>query len=246
MAELYLPNCILSYADNVWQEQQVQGSGDSDYRATLILPQELDWAAFQAACQEALTKKFGANMPANLAMPWKQVDKGPYAGWWQITAKGFHKAPRIFDQNVQPLMDRARLPSGSRVNAFVNTFGYQEKGNYGVSTAIQMLQLVQTADGKQLPLLGSDKDPNEVFQKIAGAPAPRAPTPGAPMPGAPQAQPQGYPPAGPPQGQPQGYPPAGPPQGQPQGYPPAGPPQGQPQGYPPAGPPQGQPAPWNS
>ncbi|MGD9168483.1 MAG: DUF2815 family protein [Candidatus Thiodiazotropha sp.] len=185
---------------------------EADYSCWLILPPNFAFDQLQVAMQDAVNYRWGNQPPADLVPPWRQVPDGPYAGYWYLSAKGFGNQPQVVDQNVQPLLQPDLMLSGSRVNAMVSVFAYDQMGNRGTSCRLHMVQLVETAGAAHLPALQSNIKAEDVFTPVAGAPAPTA----APV--APQAGPAAIPPQ--PGVQPQAAPVAAP--AVPMGYPPGG------------------------
>ena len=225
-----LIDVIISYP-NLFVAKQINGKGDPKFSATLILPANFDWNTVMPQIQEAITAKFGANVPANLKMPWQDATADGFPGQFLCKTYG-DRQPGVVDQGTQPIMDQGLIFAGCKVNAYVGFYAYDNNGG-GVGVGINGVQIVDNS--ANMPRLDNSKSMSEVFQPIAGAPTATAPQPGGyPQPGAPvQGAPQqGYPqPGAPVQGAPQqGYPqPGAPVQGaQVQGAPQPGAPGAQP------------------
>jgi len=217
--DLVLENVVISYP-TLFVPKQINGKGDPKFSATLILPANFDWGRVQAAAQEAITAKFGASVPANLRMPWKDATEDGFPGQFKVNAYS-DRAIQVVDQQVQPVMDQNQIFAGCIVNAYIRLYGYPNNGG-GVAAGLNIIQIVNNTT---VTRLDNAKSAKEVFQPIAGAPPPLAAAPAgyAPQPGAPVQQnyapqpgavaPPGY--AAP---QPTPGPTPGPVPGTPQGY----------------------------
>ena len=190
--DIVLKNVVIRYPhlDAPWTGNPTI---DADYQAQLILPQTFaQWEELQAAVNEAIATKFGANVPQHLKLPWlnrylqpnTQAD-GPYQGCYYINAKGKGTKPVVVDGQVQPIPDlqiKQAVFSGCIVYAYVN-FGAYQVSDAGVGTYLKSIQLV---NNQVEPIADAGSDPANVFQAIPGAPAPIPAAQQAPAPFSPQ------------------------------------------------------------
>lgn len=183
--DIYIGNAILSYPHLFETWRGSDGTGDPKFGCKLILPQNFNWDLIMPAINEAIADKFGAQPPANLQMPWSVVEDGIYQGRYQVATSGYpDNPPRVVDQNLNPVMDKALVFAGCEVNAYVYASGYDTKGNRGVRLGINAVQIVRNDDG--MPRLDSRKEITEIFKPLPGAPAPTASGVGYQPPSTPQ------------------------------------------------------------
>ena len=167
--ELY--NCILSFP-NLYTPRAAKGSNTPKYSAQIILPQNADWGAINAAIAEATTNKWGANPPANLKSQIKQVAEGPYAGYWAISANSnADNPPDVVDQNVERLLDQRMIFAGCIVNVHINFYGY-DTGSNGIGAGLNIVMLV---DNINVTRLDNTKTAKDVFQAMPNANVQAAP-----------------------------------------------------------------------
>jgi hypothetical protein len=264
MAQDIVLTGIISYP-TFFEPRQINGKGNPKFSGTLILDEGTDWNGVNACIQEALTAKFGTNIPPQWKNPIQPADAEGFPGRWLIRCySDADKPPQVTDQRVQPVMDRSQIFAGCKVNLYVRFYGYSTSGNNGVGVGLNAVQIV---DNVNVTRLDNTKDAKDVFQAIPGAPAQTAPTaysqpagqpPGAVPPGAPGSVPP--PTTGPsdypPQAGPGDYPPqAGPGVAAPAAGGPAVPPgpgaaaapaAGSPSSPAPGAQPPGQPMPWET
>ncbi len=124
------------------------------FEATILLPPDTDIAPLHAALKKAVLDKFGELIPlAPDKYPIKDCEaktaakplKGYLSGWHCITTKSDY-APELFDQRVKPLIDQEALYAGCWVNLFCKAYGYNVKGNRGVTFGLNAVQLVRDGD----------------------------------------------------------------------------------------------------
>ena len=199
---------------HLFQPKAVGNAGDPKYSMQLVFDPGYDYNNINAAIQEAIQEKFGANVPANLHLPVSDPMQNPklasnafyHGGKYYINCNATQEnPPELVDKFGQKIIDPSQLYSGCRVVASVSFYGYDTMGNRGV--AVGLNAVMKLADGDRLD---NRPDAKTVFADyIQDAPQ-----------GAPQQAPQGYAPQGAPQGAPQqapqGYAPQQAPQGAPQ------------------------------
>lgn len=161
-----IANAVISYP-HVFAPTVPKGATVARYSASLILPKNFDWTEVKAAIEAAKLEKWPTGAPAKLETQISPVDEGPYIGHYKINANANldHK-PQLVDQAIAPIMDTSLLFAGCIVNAQVAFFPYDSPKN-GIGVGLNMIQLVKS-DG--VTRLDSTQAPEEVFQKIAGAP----------------------------------------------------------------------------
>lgn len=148
---------------------------DSDfgakYECTLMIPKDdaETIAEIKRAIGAAKNKKFGDTTPSNFKSPVKDGDErkqAAFAGHWLIEAKTAAKddgsgRPGVVLPNLQPAK-ADDVQSGDYVNADVNPFAYEQKGNRGVSFGLNNIQLVSKGD----QIGGGRQRPEAVFDEI--------------------------------------------------------------------------------
>jgi hypothetical protein len=177
--DIVLQGVILSYP-HLFTPRIVQQGQDPKFSANFILPANFDWSQVQAAVQEAINEKWGANVPPNLKMPWDTVpalDKNnqpaPHAGEYFLKSNcQADSRPQVVDQNVNPIIDQSQIFAGCIVNAYVQAYGYDKQVNKGVSLGLNAIQLVDNVNVTRMG--GGGRDATEVFQAVPGSPAPTA------------------------------------------------------------------------
>ena len=126
---------------------------------------EAIYKAIRAAEEAALDKVWNGKRPAKINDPvhdgdTERADSPEYEGMYYINCSNKER-PGVVDQEVKPILDREKIYSGCIVNCFVNFFGYNKKGNTGISASLENVQLV--SDGKRL----SGKQPAQaVFSAV--------------------------------------------------------------------------------
>lgn len=190
MSECFLENVIIRYP-HLAQPWSGDATIEPDYNCQIILPGDWpSWGNLQAAVDQAIRDKFGAQPPANLKLPWlnkylqpNTQQDGPYLGCYFFNVTGKGTKPQCYDQNVVLIPDlklKETIYSGCMVNIQLSFAGYTQGPGVGTYFRNPTIQLV-----KQLEAIpdASAKDPKDVFKQIPGAPAPMAPPPGS-VPGA--------------------------------------------------------------
>lgn len=166
VVKVVIANAVISYP-HLFVPTVPKGATVARYSASLILPKNFDWTEVKAAIEEIKHAKWPNGAPAKLESQISAVDEAPYTGHFKINANASldHK-PQAVDQNLAPIMDTSMLFAGCIVNAQVAFFDYDSPKN-GIGVGLNMIQLVKS-DG--VTRLDSTQAPEEVFQKIAGAP----------------------------------------------------------------------------
>ena len=174
----------LSYP-HLFQPRQVDQSSPPKYGCVLLIPKDNPAIGQleQAEIKEA-DAHWGANKPAALkALPLYDCATHPsYSGkpelhgYIALSANAKDK-PFTVDQNVQPVIDQSVFYAGCYVNADVGIFPYDALMSKGIAAGLNGVQFV--ADGERIDGRPSVEN---MFQPVAGAPAPIAPGVGNPAP----------------------------------------------------------------
>ena len=146
----------LSYAI-VWVPNSIQG-GKQKYSVSLIIPKS-DTAtitviekAVDAAIEQGIGK-FGGKRPnkAALKLPLRnediERDDEAYANAYFLNANSL-TAPRIVDQDVTPILDRADVYSGCYARVSLSFYAFNTNGNRGIACGLGNIQ--KTRDGESL------------------------------------------------------------------------------------------------
>lgn len=146
----------LSYA-NVWEPNSIQG-GKQKYSVSLNIPKS-DTAtitviekAVDAAIEQGIGK-FGGKRPnkAALKLPLRngdiERDDEAYANAYFLNANSL-TAPRIVDQDVTPILDRADVYSGCYARVSLSFYTFNTNGNRGIACGLGNIQ--KTRDGESL------------------------------------------------------------------------------------------------
>jgi len=143
--------CRGSYV-NVFQPRKNELSGKEEYSMQLLIPKDAKdtLAKIREAMAVALHDKFGDKQPANPRNPLRDGDaehpgEKAYAGMYFINVKNSQK-PQVVDQNRQHVMDPEMFRSGDWCCVHINAFGYDQKGNKGVSFGLNSIQIVRKGE----------------------------------------------------------------------------------------------------
>ena len=155
-----------------------EGLGAGKYGITLLIPKSdvttrnaVDGMIAKCAQDNAAT--FGGKVPAMLKMPIHDGDGvrqsgEPYGeeckGHWVMAASSQHQQEAV-DENVQPIINPAKLYSGCYGRAEIHFYAYNNSGNKGVACGLGPVQ--KLADGE--PLAGSSASAVSVFGGTAAA-----------------------------------------------------------------------------
>jgi hypothetical protein len=161
----------LSYA-NLFTPRENTLSGKTEYSVMLLVPKtDADTVArLKAASVAAIAVKFPGKPPANLRNPLRDGDaehpgEDPYAGHYFLNVK-CSDAPGVVDEAVRPITDPRELGSGDYARVVIDAFGYEAKGNKGVSFGLVAVQRVGKGES-----LGSRVRAEDVFSPVGGGAA---------------------------------------------------------------------------
>jgi len=176
--QIITPKARASYA-NVFKPRLNDESGKMEYSIMLLIPKDgaktkKFLADLKAASDAALKKKFGDKIPSKNRMnKWlkdgdddddlsdamlKKENRGIYEGNWIMNIKSYDKFP-IVDLDREEILDSGEFKSGDYCRVSANGFGYDVKGNKGVSFWFNSLQVL----GKGEPLGGGGSNPDDDY-----------------------------------------------------------------------------------
>lgn len=141
-----------SYA-NVFVARSIE-DGDPMYSITMLFDKDDPCLKdLKKVAKNAVANKWGSNPPKNLRSPFRDPDdddKHPgeaYKGKIYIRASSKTK-PGIVDAHRNAIIDPNEFYSGCYARATLNAFGYDTKGNKGVSFGLNNLQ--KLGEGERL------------------------------------------------------------------------------------------------
>lgn len=140
----------LSYANLFTPKKNDEGK--EQYSVMLLVPKtdEATVAKLRAAAKAAIEAKWGAKPPPNLKSSLRDGDaehpgEEPYAGHWFLNVRS-NDAPQIVDERLAPITDPTGLASGDYARVSLGSFGYEAKGNKGVSFGLGNVQRVRKGE----------------------------------------------------------------------------------------------------
>lgn len=181
--------------------------GDPIYSLKLILDDDNDWQAVDAALRAGVANKFGNQYQLETVQsPFHPADEYGFAGKFSVNiTTGMQYPPQgVWGEDavkMEPIMALQVLYNGIGLKVFCSTNGYTNNMGPGVKFYLSAVQVIDR-NRPRLALGGTDAA--SVFKPVAGAPAQINPTaysqpgnaPGAPAP-TPVAQPGPAPAPGP-------------------------------------------------
>lgn len=192
--DLKTPLATISFAHDLFTIRE----GQSGYGCTLLFPKSTDLTALHNAALEAAKEEWG-----DKAAQWikDEIIKSPfldgdgkqglnkttgerhagYAGTTFIrTRSGADFKPRVVNQQVNPIVTKDEIPSGSQVYAVVNAFTWENKENgKGISFGVSLVQLVKKAEGDEILGGSGGPAPESFFEVIESEEAPEVTKGGA-------------------------------------------------------------------
>jgi len=148
---------------SVFQARRNDLSGKDEYSVVALFPPGADLSKLKAAALVALHQEFGpdkAKWPKKLKTPFKDqgdrekldeetgkmvLPQGYVKGAIYINLKSTQK-PGVVDSAVEEIIDTSDFYGGCWARASVNAFGYNKKGNRGVSFGLINLQKIRDGD----------------------------------------------------------------------------------------------------
>lgn len=148
-------------------------------------------AAIQQAFQQGLAEKWNNATPPDMTVAYYDGDapgRRPEEAGHMVLSTASLRKPGVYNEQVQPVIDPEFIYSGCWVNVQLNAYPFKKVGNTGISFGLNMVQ--KARDGEPL---GTQVDPNSVFQPVGGAAAAAAfPVAGAAFGGQTQQAPAAY------------------------------------------------------
>jgi hypothetical protein len=122
------------------------------YSVTLVFDKDEDLSALKKSVDEAIAKKFGDKIPANITMPVKcgntKLDKEgnirpEFKDLKFITAScKAEDKPKVVDGEMNVILDPAAIYGGCEMRIAVNVFAWEHMGKRGVSLYLSNCQKV--------------------------------------------------------------------------------------------------------
>ncbi len=141
--------------------------GDEKYSTKILFPREgkdkADLRRLKAAAGAAAKAKWPNGLPKTMKSPFRDgddVEWDGFEGMTFITASSLYQ-PKIINCQREPLMTDEEFYAGCWGFATVNAFGYDTKGNKGVSFGLQNLLFVRDDE----PFSGRSS-PEEDFEDL--------------------------------------------------------------------------------
>lgn len=137
---------------NVFAARKNELSGEDEYSMMILIP-KTDTATVQAmrdAISAACEKKWGSKVPQNIKVTMRDgdaeyPDKPEFKGQYFCTVKS-KQMPGIVDRNRQEVLDQMAFMSGDYCRVSLNAFGYDTKGNKGVSFGLNNVQILSKGE----------------------------------------------------------------------------------------------------
>jgi len=132
--------------------------------------------AMQAILKEAATAKFGAKLPSNLKKAFRDGEEKAgmdgYGAGIKFATASSKMRPGVVDRNKQPILSADDFYSGCWARATVTAYGYDQKGNKGVSFGLQNLQKLgegESFSGRIAAENDFDDDADKVWSDEGGS-----------------------------------------------------------------------------
>ncbi len=129
-------------------------SGKDEYSVKMIFDKNADLSEMKAIIKEAITEKWGTNIPQGLKLPLKDGNLGNLEKYPEdkdmiiANAKTTLTQPGIVNRQVQPIVDPKEIYSGCYMVATITAYAYDKNGGRGVSFGLQ--NVMKWADGEPL------------------------------------------------------------------------------------------------
>lgn len=155
---------------NLFEARLNDLNGKMEYSCQLLISKDdPGLPALKACAAAAAEKKWGGNVPKNLRSPFRdgdieKEDQEDYRGMIFINLKSNQK-PGVVNESVEPVIDPAELMAGDYVRVTFNAFGYNQKGNKGVSLGLRNVQRIRKGE----PLAGARTRAEDDFGSVTGA-----------------------------------------------------------------------------
>jgi hypothetical protein len=159
---------------NVFRPRLNDLSGQEEYSLSILIPKsdKATVGKIKAAIESASMSKWNGKPPANMRVPLRdgdaeKPDEEAYQNHYFINLKSKDK-PGIVDKDRQEVLSSDEFMSGDYCRVSMNAFGYEQKGNRGVSFGLNNIQVI----GKGQPLGGRGRaeDDFDNYEDTDGAP----------------------------------------------------------------------------
>jgi hypothetical protein len=148
----------------VFRAKSYEGN-EAKYSVTMLFKKNVDLSALKRAAHNAAIEKFGPKekWPKGLRMPFRNGDEKEqqgFKGTIYVGASSKNK-PGLIDRLKEPIINEEDFYPGCYARAEIIAFAYDNKGNRGVSFALQNLQKLR--DGENL---SGRKKAEDVFDAV--------------------------------------------------------------------------------
>ena len=126
------------------------------FSITMLFDKDEDLSKLKAACDAAVAKKWGNDVPAGIQFPMKDGDgkldsKGEQRPEYKGKKFAIAKAkqadqPKVVDNELNPILDKTVVYGGCKMRAAVSAYAWEFAGKRGVSLYLGNVQ--RTGDGE--------------------------------------------------------------------------------------------------
>lgn len=160
------PEAILCFP-NLFEPTSFEGSERKTYNCVLVFPKGTDLTALKALAKEAFAEKFPSGAKGSTRNPFR--DGNENADEWgehfrdaTFIRVSSNNKPGVADRARQIITDPETVYAGQIVRAAIHAYGYDTKGNKGVSFGLDAIQIVRDGD----PLGGSGRSAINLFEAL--------------------------------------------------------------------------------
>lgn len=154
------------------QKQDDGTMGKAKFSIRACFPPTADLSELKAEAGAAAVAKFGSNVPKSLRSPFRRNEEldNPVAGlgddWIVMTFSANEDSkPGLVDADTNDIIDQSLVYSGAWYRCQVHAYGYDMKGNKGVTFGLDNVQKLRDDD-----TLGNGKPPaNKAFTPVGAA-----------------------------------------------------------------------------
>jgi hypothetical protein len=160
------PEAILCFP-NLFEPTGFEGSERKTYNCVLVFPKGTDLTALKALAKDAFAEKFPSGTKGSTHNPFrdgneKADDWGEHFRDATFIRVSSNSKPAVADRARRLLTDPESVYAGQIVKAAVHAYGYDTKGNKGVSFGLDAIQVIRDGD----PLGGSGKAAINLFEVL--------------------------------------------------------------------------------
>lgn len=147
----------------LFKPETFEDGGDPKFSATLLFPKgSTDLKALQDLAKEAAAKAFPNGLPPNFRNPFRDGDreKPGVDGYQNVIFVKFSstRRPKVVDLNLQEILNQDDVYAGCWVRVSCGAYGYDKKGNKGVSFNLYNVQKVKEGES-----FGATSSPEDDF-----------------------------------------------------------------------------------